>query len=169
MSKVLEHSRHTPPWVAIQDMEDLSEEDTVAAYSDCDINKYWSAMIGLFRGEVRAWFCELAGAQSRLHEDDKDYPDTGLPVTPGWWKLPIINFQHQVDKHCFDCGIPLRGYGDLDNGTNEYVSKTHLPIYKLKRPSGKVIHEVKLYGDLKALVPRVTDYIENGMLVDTSC
>jgi Predicted glycosyltransferases len=161
-------SRHSSLWVAIKDVEDLSDEDKWKRILDCDINKYWSALIGLFRGEIRAWFCEIAGSQSRLHEDDPAYPDTGLKVEQGWWKLPIQNFEHQVLKHCWDCGIPLRGKGDLDNGINEYVSKTHLPIYKLKRPNGKVIHEVKLYRDLGALVPRVTDYIENGLLVDTS-
>ncbi len=166
MVKGLEHSRHTPPWVAIKDMEDLTPEDQWRVILTCDINKYWSAMIGLFRGQVRAWFCELAGAQSRLHEDDKDYPDTGLPVEPGWWKLPIINFQHQVNRHCFDCGIPLRGYGDLDNGTMEYVSKTHLPIYKLKSPHGKLIKVVTNTSQLDGHVQRSTDYIENGLMAD---
>lgn len=72
--------------------------------SNCDINKHWSAMIGVFRGQLRAWFCEIAGAQSILHQWDSkacecgnsllgcsicdayghengrifDYPDTGI-------------------------------------------------------------------------------------------
>jgi hypothetical protein len=50
--------------------------------SNCDINQHWSAMIGVFRGQLRAWFCEIAGAQSILHQDNPDYPDTGIPITP---------------------------------------------------------------------------------------
>lgn len=161
--KGMEHSRHSPPYVAIQDMEDLSPDEKRAIILTCDINKYWSAMIGLFRGEIRAYFCELACAQARLHEDDSDYPDTGLPVIQNWWKLPIENFQHQVDKHCYECGIPLRGYGDLDNGVMEYVSKTHLPIYKTKG-SGKMIKLVTKTSELEGHVKRATDYVENGQM-----
>lgn len=163
--KGLEHSRHSPPWVAVRDMEDLTKEEQWKIILTCDVNRYWSAMIGLFRGQLRAWFCELACAQSRLHEDDKDYPDTGLLVEPGWWKQPIADFQSQIDKHCYDCGIPLRGYGDLDNGTLEYVSKTHLPIYKLKG-SGKVLKLVTNTSELEGHVQRATDYVENGQLAD---
>lgn len=164
--KGFNHSRHSPPWVAIKDIEDIPYEEKWRMIVDCDINKYWSALIGLFRGEIRAWFCELAGAQSRLHENDSSYPDTGLRVEQGWWKKSIIHFEQQILKHCWECGIPLRGKGDLDNGKVEYVSATHLPIYRFKRNDGRVIRNVTNFNDLEALVPRVTDYIENGMLVE---
>ena len=158
------HSRHTPTWVAIKDIEDMTDKEKWDAILDCDINKYWSAMIGLFRGDIRAWFCEIAGAQSRLHEDDMNYPDTGIPVTDGWWKLPIAVFENQVLKHCWECGIPLRGQGELDNGPIESVSVTHLPIYKLKRPNGKMIKIVRNRSELGGKLARSTDYIENGLL-----
>jgi hypothetical protein len=158
------HSRHTPSWVAIKDMEDLTHNEKVKAILDCDINRYWSAFIGLFRGETRAWFCEIAGAQARLHEDDLSYPDTGLRVEPDWWKRPYEDFYDQMAKHCFDCGIPLRGQGELDNGPMEYVSATHLPIYKLKHDSGKMINLVTRTSQLGKRLHRSTDYIENGMV-----
>jgi hypothetical protein len=82
-------SRHSPVFVAMKDVitqcvgNDLtrSEPDESRIYeliSGCDINQHWSAMIGVFRGQLRAWFCEIAGAQSILHQDEPDYPDTGL-------------------------------------------------------------------------------------------
>jgi hypothetical protein len=51
--------------------------------SNCTINQHWSALIGVFRGELRAWFCEIAGAQSMLHQHEPDYPDTGLRPNGG--------------------------------------------------------------------------------------
>lgn len=95
------------------------EEMAWELISDCDINKHWSAMIGVFRGEVRAWFCEIAGAQAMLHQAEPDYPDTGLPLDDPslkeapWWDYPMSAFSDQVNKHCHECSVPLRGYGEL--------------------------------------------------------
>lgn len=127
-----EDSRHSPAYVAMKDVIKDDEEIWRLA-SECDVNQYWSALIGVFRGELRGWFCELAGAQSMLHQNNPAYPDTGVPVVPGWWDQGMDAFEHQVRKHCFDCGIPLRGYGELAiTGTTEQVSATHVDIYKPK-------------------------------------
>jgi hypothetical protein len=100
-----EDSRHSPPWVAMQDIminiEDtvtpqgivsnseaerhsvslrhLTEEERWTLKSGCDINQYWSAMIGVFRGELRGYFCEVAGAQAIAHQDD-DCPDCAMRI-----------------------------------------------------------------------------------------
>jgi hypothetical protein len=78
----------------VPDMEQIWE-----LTSRCDVNQFWSALIGTFRGELRAWFCELAGAQAMLHQWDTlyspdcpadepltkySYPDTGLDPTMGF-------------------------------------------------------------------------------------
>lgn len=160
----LRPSRHSPPFVAMKDL-DIPLEKQEQLIESCDINQLWSAMICQFRGELRAFFCELAAAQSMLHENDPEYPDTGLLVHDEWWKLPIGAFRHQIQKHCFECGIPLRGIGDFDNGTNEYVSETHLPIYNLKKPTGKTLHLVRNVKELNGHVNRATDYIANGGVV----
>lgn len=163
--KGLDDSRHSPPWVAMKDVEDLSVKEMENLIENCDINQLWSALIGVFRGELRGWFCEIAGAQSMLHSNDRDYPDTGFLINDdGWWKQPIETFRHQIDKHCFECGIPLKGKGSLALGTDEYVSATHLPIYRLKKPGLKEIHVVKKLADLNGHVMRATDYIENGVV-----
>src|SRR5437870_561883 len=164
--KGLNDSRHSPPYVAMKDLN-IPEDEMWKLIEKCDINQYWSAMIGIFRGELRAWFCELAGAQSMLHSHEPDYPDTGIPVMDGWWKKPIQDFQHQINKHCPECGIPLRGAGALAvTGNTEMVSKTHENIYKLKRPTGKIIKLIDNRMQLGGMVPRATDYVENGYLTD---
>ncbi len=163
--KGINDSRHSPPFVAMRDMQDMDFATMWELIQDCDINQNWSAMIGVFRGELRAYFCELAGAQSMLHEHESNYPDTGMKVTPNWWKMPIASFTNQVMKHCFECGVPMRGIGDLAvNGMNEQVSKTHQKMYMLKKPVGKVIQVVNNRSELGGEVSTATNYIENGIL-----
>lgn len=159
-------SRHSPPFVAMKDIEDLTDEVRWRMITSCDINQLWSAMVCQFRGEVRGFFCELAGAQSMLHEHEFSYPDTGINVKrdPNWWKYPIETYRNQIEKHCMECGIPLRGRGDLAvTGKNEYVSKTHAKIYYLKKPVGKETHRVENRKELGGYVGRATDYIANGV------
>jgi hypothetical protein len=134
-----EDSRHSPVYVAMQDViEDESERWELI--SNCDINQQWSSMVGVFRGELRAWFCEIAGAQSILHQWNPDYPDTGVAVIPGWWKQPMQAYASQVRHHCHGCGVPLRGYGSLaqDESGREQVSATHAGVYKPKKRDREV-------------------------------
>lgn len=138
--------------------------------SDCDINKHWSAMIGVFRGELRAWFCEIAGAQAMLHQHEPDYPDTGLRVSGcyhadafAWWSLPMDFFVDQVRKHCHECGVPLRGHGELAQGKSgrEQVSQTHNAIF-LSKTKGRRIELVTVREQLGKELPRMTDYLQNA-------
>lgn len=160
-------SRHSPPFVAIKDVMP-AESKRWMAIADCDINKHWSAMIAQFRGQCRAWFCEIAGAQSILHQYDPEYPDTGVPIpnelAVPWWSLSMEYFRHQVRQHCHDCGVPLRGYGELACATNgtEQVSKTHEAVYRPK----KLYRKVEVVERLEQLgvgrLSRMTDYIGNA-------
>jgi len=145
-----EDSRHSPVFVAMKDVIE-DEEERWELISNCDINKHWSAMIGVFRDELRGWFCEIAGAQSMLHQHEPDYPDTGIPIVErnwlgasgdyvdeikyNWWQQPMKEFAHQVRKHCHECSVPLRGHGELAQSETgrEQVSKTHADIYKPKK------------------------------------
>ena len=157
-------SRHSPVFVAMKDIG-LTEEQRWDLISRCDINQHWSAMIGMFRGELRAWFCEVAGAQSILHQDEPDYPDTGLDPTQAfcerwqeqpdklWWQLSMRHFKDQVRKHCHECGVPLRGEGVLaqaredldanalamvDPNPKEQCSETHAAVFRPKRKHRRV-------------------------------
>lgn len=154
-------SRHSPPFVAMKDVIE-DEAERWRLIHDCDINKNWSALIGVFRGELRGWFCEVAGAQAMLHQDDPDYPDTGVPIMPGWWKQGREAFAHQVRKHCHECSIPLKGYGALANSDEpSQFSVTHADIYRTR---GGSVQQVTELIQLGSKLPRVTDYIENGSL-----
>lgn len=155
-------SRHGPPLVAMQDIiEDDSER--WGLISNCDINQRWSAGLGVFRGELRAWFCEIAMAQSLIHQHESDYPDTGLPVESGWWKRPMQDFVEQVRFHCHACGVPLRGKGELSQSREgtEQVSKTHLPIFKSKQ-RGRQVQLVTTLEELGSRLSVFTNYIQNG-------
>ena len=155
-------SRHSPPYVALKDVI-TSREVREGLIASCDINKYWSAMIGVFRGELRGYFCEIAGAQSMLHQRNPDYPDTGVEIVEGWWKKSMSAFAEQVEKHCHECGVPLRGRGELaQSGKVEQVSITHLSIYtpKTKGREVRVVDEVSQI-DPQALA-KFTDYVGNA-------
>lgn len=160
-------SRHSPPFVALQDVEP-DEHRRWELIADCDVNKYWSAMICHVPGKgLRAFFCELAGAQAMLHAHDPSWPDLGLPVTPGWWRRPMADFAAQVDHYCHRCGIPLKRFGPLANGgPAEEVSATHADIYKPKVRHRRV--ELVTLDTVRAsrTVGKATDYIENGRLTD---
>lgn len=158
-----EDSRHSPVYVAMKDViEDESERWDLI--SNCDINQQWSSMIGMFRGELRAWFCEIAGAQSILHQYDPEYPDTGIAVTPGWWRKNMTEYAAQVRKHCHECGVPLRGYGSLamEESGIEQVSATHADIYKPKRPEREV-QLVQLRTEVsEQSLKSFVDYVKNS-------
>jgi hypothetical protein len=149
--------------------------------AECKINQHWSALIGVFRGKLRAWFCEIAGAQAILHQDDPDYPDTGLDpavryeheTAPGdrhertvgrWWQLGMAGFAGQARKHCHECGVPLRGYGELavsDQSGTEQTTVTHQSIYKPKR-MGRAVELVTIPAQLGIPLAKMTDYIGNA-------
>ena len=162
-------SRHSPPFVAMSDVG-VSEEKRWELISRCDINQHWSALIGEFRGEPRGYFCEIAGAQSFLHQHEPDYPDTGLRVDrlyddgeKRWWQLPMHSFTKQVRKHCHECGVPLRGHGQLAVGSEEQaeqVSATHEAVYRTKRR--RPLHVVTSVEQLGDPLARMTDYIGNS-------
>lgn len=163
-------SRHSPVHLAMKDV--IADEGTRwDLISRCDINQHWSAMIGVFRGELRAWFCEVAGAQAILHQDDPDYPDTGIKFATMqrpdyWWRADMKSFALQVRKHCHECGVPLRGHGELamsdDPNAREQTSETHRGVFKPKR----VGRPVEVVTDLVQLgtdrLGNVVRYLENG-------
>lgn len=181
-------SRHSPPFVAMRDLDVLpshpgqdvkyltkmpnTEENRWDLIADCDINQRWSAGIGVFRGQLRGYFCEVAMAQSILHQDEPYYPDTGrdlISKTPGmpdgpWWKLEMGDFSDQVRKHCHECSVPLRGFGELsqaDLGT-EQTSQTHAAIFHPKRKDRlvQIVTDVQQLG--VGRLTEVTRYIQNG-------
>lgn len=154
-----EDSRHSPVFFNMAEVV-TDESERWDLISNCDINQTWSAMIGVFRGQLRAWFCEIAGSQSINMQHVTDYPDTGVAVEKGWWKKSINEFSHQIDFHCHRCGIPLRGYGELaqsdDNGI-ETMSEDYVQQLRLKRKGRTIVSEIKPQG-----LQSVVSYIGNS-------
>ena len=157
-------SRHASPFVALKDVIE-SEEERWRLIADCDVNKYWSAMVCVVRGKVKGYFCEIAAAQAMLHENDPDWPDLGHDAVEGWWNRQIEAFSEQVNFYCHRCGVPLKAKGELAiNGETEFVSETHQLIYKPKvrgRPVSVVVNRntIQIRG-----VNRATEYIANSKL-----
>lgn len=156
-------SRHSPGWVGMKDVG-VSEEERWEKIANCDINQKWSSMVAVFRGELRAWFCEIAGAQSIVHQWESDYPDTGIPVVDGWWKEGMNRYAEQVRLHCHNCGHPMRGLGALAVGERgiEQVSAAHREIFNPKK-IGREVQFVTLRSDvLEQSLGSVVKYIQNS-------
>lgn len=158
-------SIHGSPWVAAKDV--ISDEaERWRLIGDCDINKHWSAMICAVRGELRAFFCEIAGAQAMLHENNPDWdgtgepmPDTGLSVQPGWWRASLETFEPQIDLHCHSCGIPLRRKGEAAiGGLKEEFSETHRFIARPK-VKNRPVEIVSIGGPLQRPARPATQYL----------
>lgn len=155
-------SRHSSPFVAMLDVIS-DEEERWKLIAECDINKYWSAMLCVVRGELRGYFCEIAGSQAMLHQEDEDYPDLGVEPSPGWWRLGMNDFADQVDFYCHRCGIPMRAKGELAiTGTTEYVSAVHKLIYKPKIKNRTVLNVINTRQIGLHKLKRSTEYIKNG-------
>ena len=133
-------SRHGTPYISMSDLG-IPEEDRWKLIAECDISKYWSAIITLVRGELRVFFCEVAGHFAALHADNPNWAGTGQPMAdvglvcqPGWWQKPMADFEQQVNTCCHECGIPMRRPGQLAiGGTHEEYSVTHAHVMRPKR------------------------------------
>jgi len=155
-------SLHSSPYVALKDVIP-DESKRWELISACDVNQYWSAMICVVRGKLVGFFCEIAGAQAMLIQDQADYPNLGHEVIPGWWNKGIDDFRDQVEFHCHRCGIPLKHRGDFAiNGTQEYVSKEFFSIYKPKIKRRQVTMIRSLDDSQHLRLNRVTEYIKNS-------
>jgi hypothetical protein len=155
-------SRHSPPYIAMQDLI-ADEEKRWELISNCDINQHWSAMICVVRGELRGFFCEIAGAMAMLHQDDPDWPDMGVPVDENWWRKGMDAFANQARHYCHACGVPLRAYGELAQAADgtEYVSATHADIYRPKQ-AGRRVKIIRSLDEIGSTLGRSTKYLQNA-------
>jgi hypothetical protein len=110
---------HSPVMVAIKDMIQ-DEGEMWRAIEKCDVNIRWSGAIRERHGVIKAYFCEVAAAFEGVYDED-----SGIPVTPGWWKLNMDVFEHQVRRWCPNCGVALRMKGHQDLDFVEDISHAH--------------------------------------------
>lgn len=159
-----ENSRHGSPFVSRSDIG-LSEEEINEGTATCEVNQFWSALIGVVKGETKGFVCELMYTFAVLHEKDPDWPDIGMAIEPGWWRRPMVDFADQVRATCKHCGMPNKSYGQLAiGGDHEDVSKTHQPWFRPKTKD-RLVQLVTHRDQIKegALKSAIT-YIENGSL-----
>lgn len=158
-------SRHSPVHGSPIDL-DIPEGERWQKISNCDINQHWSAMIGVFRGELRAWFCEIAGSQSIIMQDDPSYPDTGHQVVKDWWRQPIQNFEDQIVQHCHNCLFPYRSYGELSQAPDTTSVEQTTKSYAERFTPKKKTRQVQVVDNLVQLQPNALrsniDYIGNS-------
>ena len=92
------NSHHAPLMTAMRDLYP-DEDEMWEKIEGCDINREWSASIVQNKGELRAYFCEVAAsfdlARGGVH---------GAPVTEGWWKKGVADYADQVKRFCPGCG-----------------------------------------------------------------
>lgn len=149
-SSVREHSHHGPILCDYRDLK-MGKRQWDELRESCDINQKWSAAIVQDTGENPvAYFCEVAAALDGVRGDHH-----GVPVFPGWWKAPMVHFQHQV-KGCCDqgCGVPLKLNGHLDDDRTYDVTASFVPYLSLK----KAVVSITPVDD-HAHVPDTTDYL----------
>jgi len=115
------HSDHSSLLAAVQDLYEPAE--MWERIGRCDINQNWSASIVQVRGELKAYFCEVAAsfdlARGGTH---------GKDVVPGWWRAPFAAFHDQVDRFCPGCGVPAKVKGHLDHEEIDTYSRTNADL-----------------------------------------
>ena len=127
------HSSHSPLLTAVKDL--YSELDMWDRISHCDINHNWSASIIQNKGNLRAYFCEVAASFDLARGTDH-----GIPLEPGWWRRNISEFDDQVAHFCPGCGVPaeLKGHMDFEE-TDTYTASNADIARQTKNKKRKVI------------------------------
>lgn len=122
------YSHHSPILTAIKDLYDTNEMwDRI---SKCEINHEWSASIIENKGQLRAYFCEIAAAF-----DLANGTDYGFEVTDGWWQKPLNTFTEQITHFCPNCGVAakLKGHMDHEEIDTFTISNIHLVNISLNK------------------------------------
>lgn len=147
------HASHAPILLHYRDFG-ITDEAWVEAREACDINQRWSAAIVERYGQPYAYFCEVAAALDGIRQEN-----SGLPLTPRWWDLPMGAFQSQVHSCCDrGCGVPLKVQGHIDCAEVYDLSESFIPLANLTRHSNKV--GLRAHTSLPQSIKETTDYMK---------
>ncbi len=146
------HSHHSPLLTAMQDLYPEREEmwDRI---STCDINRQWSATVLQNNGELRAYFCEVAGSFDLARGEDHGYP-----VVEGWWNKPLQDFTSQVKKFCPGCGVPARLKGHLDTDEIDTYSRSNAKLAEQSLRKRRKTIEINSLQEAEKLNNDFTNY-----------
>jgi hypothetical protein len=147
------HSRHAPLLTAMRDLYP-DEEEMWEMIADCDINKHWSASIVESKGELRAYFCEVAASFDLARGGDH-----GAKVTKDWWRKSIVDYSDQVKRFCPGCGVPARLKAQVDLDEVDTYTETNADIVQKSRGKRKTVRVDTLEQTATSTRP-VTDYTE---------
>jgi len=115
-------SEHGAVAVDISDfIEDYDERQEII--EQCDINRRWSPAIMQINGELKGYFCEVAGAMDAVFNKN-----VGLEITKDWWKKDISYYQKQINECCHHCGVPLKLSGSIDKEQTDTLSRSTIHI-----------------------------------------
>ena len=149
-------SDHSPILTAVKDF--FPPAEMWEKISNCDVNREWSATIVQNKGELRAYFCEVAASFDLARGEDH-----GIPVTEGWWLRSIRDFSPQVKHFCPGCGVPARFKGHRDSAEIDTYSISNADLAKksaLKKKRAIVLMESE---ELEAAGHKFTKYSENAV------
>jgi organic radical activating enzyme len=129
------HSDHAPLLTAVKDL--YPEEEMWDRIANCDINREWSASIVQNKGELRAYFCEVAASFDLARGTDN-----GIPLTEGWWNKHITDFSDQIKLFCPGCGVPAKQKGHKDHEEIDTYTDTNadLAVKSLANKNRKIMH-----------------------------
>lgn len=148
------HSDHAPLLTAVQDL--YAEDEMWEKIGNCDINREWSASIVQNKGQLRAYFCEVAASFDLARNQDH-----GLALEEGWWRKPITDFADQIKRFCPGCGVPakqppMKDFADTDTYTD---TNADIAIKSQMQKKRKVIYMAA--ENKKDTNRRVTSYNSN--------
>ena len=148
-------SRHFPLLTAGKDL--FEETEMWDRISECYVNHNWSANIVQNKGQLRAYFCEIAASFDLARGTDN-----GVKVVPGWWRRNISEFEDQVAKFCPGCGVPakLKGHLDFEETDTYSPSNADLAVKTLKK--NRKIIEVRNRASAQKLDPKSAGGIHNN-------
>lgn len=147
------HSVHAPILTAVKDLFD--EERMWDRISKCDINQNWSASIVQNKGELRAYFCEVAASFDLARGEDH-----GMEVVEGWWKSPIGDFSGQIRRFCPGCGIPACIPGTVDARETDTFTTSNRDIVENAIRNGRKVIELESIDGVVEQWHKATDYSE---------
>ena len=117
-----QHSDHSPLLTAMRDLYP-DEEDMWQRITKCDINREWSAAIIQNKGQLRAYFCEVAASFDLARGEDH-----GVEPTEGWWAKSVVDYADQVRHFCPGCGVPAKQYAFKDFMDADMYTKSNADI-----------------------------------------
>ena len=149
------HSHHAPLLTAGKDLFD--EREMWDRISRCDVNHEWSASIVQNKGELRAYFCEVAASFDLARGTDN-----GIVPVPGWWRRNLSSFDEQVARFCPGCGVPAKLKGHMDHeDTDTYTASNADIARKSLKKDRKIIEVTRDQVSQQIAHGKVTNYSKN--------